>query len=59
MSHLTETRDHARAMAKKPGPDVGLWTQIADEIDVYLGVPVAATDLFGDTTAEPAQVEAP
>lgn len=59
MSHLTETRDHARAMAKKPGPDVALWKQIADEVDVYLGIPVAGIDLFGDTTAEPAPVEGP
>jgi hypothetical protein len=53
MSHLTRTHDHARAMVKAGGPDVELWAQIADEIDDYLGLPVAATDLFGDVTTEP------
>lgn len=48
MSALTDTRDHARLMARAAGPDAVLWAQIADEIDAYLtGLPTLAEDLFG------------
>jgi hypothetical protein len=53
VSALTQTRDHARSMAKRGGGDQALWTQIADEIDEYLAGPPVALDLFGDETTEP------
>lgn len=38
----------------EPKPEErALWTQLADEIDDYLGGDSLAVDLFGDLTAEP------
>lgn len=53
---LTALRDWARHQADHPHTpqtERTLWTQIADELDEYLGQPPEATDLFGALTAEP------
>ena len=61
MSALTEFRAWALKQAGKsttPAPEAALWLQLATEVDDYLDRPTE-TDLFGETTAEPAPEETP